>query len=260
MGRPRRVTLVAAIAALPVFGCYGHTRWDGPAPVPSVAGNEMIQIPEGRFTRGDLNGEPAEYPEHQVDMHSFLIDRYEVSNRSYRLCVRAGACDVTPYLEHPELGQPDHPVVGVSWDDARRFCQWVGRRLPTEAEWEYAARGSDGRRFPWNGPFDPRRANTDRNEDAYATTAPIGELGAGDSPFGVRNMAGNAAEWVQDFFDPVYYRRTFDKPDPRGPRRGHERVVRGGSYRDSPYLVRVAARRAQIPTDIDNTVGVRCAR
>ena len=248
------VTMVMAMG-----GCYQHSRRPSALNIPPEAVTEMISIPEGRFTQGDLNGEPAEYPERKVVVSGFSIDRYEVSNAVYRLCVAAGVCDPTPYLEHPTLGRDTYPVVGLSWEDAHRICRWLGRRLPTEAEWEYAARGGDERRFPWDGPFDPNKANTDRT-DAFPATAPVDEIVAGDSPFGVRNMAGNAAEWVNDFFDPMYYQMSDVDMDPPGPPRGRERVVRGGSYRDSPYLVRVAARRAQAPTDIDNTVGVRCAR
>ena len=254
----RRIWMTGLV--LSVVGCYGHARFDPGALVPKAAATEMVRIPGGKFTRGDLNGEPAEYPERKIVVSAFLIDRFEVTNQSYRLCIKAGVCDPTPYLDDPVLGRPGHPVVGVSWNDARRFCKWIGRRLPTEAEWEYAAKGTDDRRFPWTGPFDPAKANTDRPGDPFQSTAPVAELVAGDSPFGVRNMSGNAAEWVNDFFDPLYYSASKTEADPPGPPGGRERVVRGGSYRDSPYLVRVSARRAQRPTDVDNTVGIRCAR
>ena len=261
-----RSTLRAPSALAGIFmiaggGCYAHRAGRtsaAPAEDASIA-TAMIRIPAGRFTRGDLNGEPSEYPERTLQMAAFSIDRVEVSNRQYLRCVEAGSCSPTPYLEDPELGVPDRPVVGVSYFDAEKYCRWVGRRLPTEAEWEYAAKGTDHRRFPWVGPFDPAKANT-QQPDPYPATAPVEALQTGDSPFGVRNMAGNAAEWVSDYFDPLYYRRSDSDRDPQGPGQGRARVVRGGSYRDSPYLVRVAARRGQNPTDIDNTVGLRCAQ
>lgn len=258
-GAAFRVAQVVLFAGLGV-SCYGHSRANRAAPDIEPEGAEMVAIPGGQFTRGDLNGEPSEYPERTVTVSGFEIDRFEVSNATYQLCVAAKACDPTPYLDDPALGAADHPVVGASWYDARRFCAWLGRRLPTEAEWEYAAKGTDHRRFPWKGPFEPANANTARLGDPFDTTAPVTAMPAGDSPFGVRNMAGNAAEWVADYFDPTYYRTGLDQPDPKGPATGRDRVVRGGSYRDSSYLVRVAARRAQSPTDVDNTVGIRCAR
>ncbi|MEL7370066.1 MAG: SUMF1/EgtB/PvdO family nonheme iron enzyme [Myxococcota bacterium] len=247
------------IATLAGAGCYHHGPHGGERIDPVNAVSEMVDIPGGIFTRGDLNGEPSEYPERQVTISAFRIDRYEVSNAAYRICVQEGRCDATPYLSDETLGGESHPAVGLSWFDAFRYCAWMGRRLPTEAEWEYAAKGTDNRRFPWSGPFDPALANTARR-DAFASTAPVLALIEGESPFGVRNMAGNAAEWVADFFDPLYYRKSEGSTDPEGPKQGRERVIRGGSYRDSPYLVRVAARRAQSPTEVDNTIGVRCAQ
>ena len=241
-------------------GCYGHSQRERKPPTVAPSGTEMIEVPAGQFTRGDLNGEPSEYPERAIEISGFAIDRFEVSNETYRLCISARACDPTPYLDDPALGAPNLPVVGASWFDAYRFCRWLGRRLPTEAEWEYAAKGTDHRRFPWKGPFDSANANTNRSDDPFDRTAPVDSFVSGESPFGVRNMAGNVAEWVADYFDPMYYRGKGEPADPKGPEKGRERVVRGGSYRDSPYLVRVASRRAQIPTEIDNTVGIRCAR
>ncbi|MEM7678063.1 MAG: SUMF1/EgtB/PvdO family nonheme iron enzyme [Myxococcota bacterium] len=240
-------------------GCYHHRPVGGHKLGPPAARSEMVTIPSGVFTRGDLNGEPSEYPERKIAVSAFRIDRYEASNADYRICVQQGACDATPYLDDKILGEDALPAVGLSWFDASRYCAWLGRRLPTEAEWEYAAKGTDDRRFPWSGPFDASRANTGRS-DPYRSTAPVVALVDGESPFGVRNMAGNAAEWVGDYFDPLYYRKPEDATDPAGPEQGRERVVRGGSYRDAPYSVRVAARRAQSPTEVDNTVGVRCAQ
>ena len=253
-------TLAGAVAMAVGLGggCYRH-RTEPIDRAPRAVQLDFVDIPPGRFIRGDINGEPSEYPERTVTVRGFRLARFEVSNRAYRVCVEAQACDVTPYLDDPMLGRPDYPVVGVSWEDASRFCAWAGGRLATEAEWEYAAKGPGQRRYPWDGPFDPQRANTSQPDDPYPQTAPTEDMAAGDSTFGIRNMAGNAAEWVNDYFDPMYYRASQSAADPSGPTSGRERVVRGGSYRDSPYLVRVAARRPQEPTDVDNTVGIRCA-
>ncbi|MEM1023234.1 MAG: SUMF1/EgtB/PvdO family nonheme iron enzyme [Myxococcota bacterium] len=234
-----------------VVGCHRYARPDAPAPTSELP--PMVRIPSGRFVMGDRNGEPEEYPEHELRMDAFAIDRFEVSRRSYRSCVQAKACDSAR-----DDGALDAPVVGISWFDAQAYCEWIGRRLPTEAEWEYAAKGSDLRKWPWAGVFDATKANT-RDGDDYEGAAPIDAFEAGASPFGVRNLAGNVAEWVADYFDPVIYRTRDSILHPQGPEKGRERVVRGGSFRDGAHLVRVASRQPRIPTEVDDTVGFRCA-
>jgi sulfatase modifying factor 1 len=249
---------VLAAAASTLTACYGHVPAGGRPASPPPAEGELVSIPAGAFTRGDRNGEPDEYPERLLELPAFRLDRAEASNADYRACVEAGVCDPTPYLDDPELGLAEHPVVGVTFEDATRYCAWRRKRLPTEAEWEYAARGTDLRKWPWKGLFDPARANTSE-ADAFAGTAPVQSLPEGASVFGVLNVAGNAAEWVADYFDPTYYRTSTETRAPKGPERGRERVVRGGSYRDPSHLVRVSARRAKLPTEVDSTIGVRCA-
>jgi formylglycine-generating enzyme required for sulfatase activity len=220
----------------------------------------MVSVPGGAFTMGDRNGEPDEYPERQISITSFSMDRTEVTNAAYRLCVRAKACDTTTYLDDPDLGQDEHPVVGVTWDDARNFCKWVGKRLPTEAEWEYAAKGSDLRKWPWHGAFKGGSVNSNGPDDEHDKTAPVTAYKDGESPHGALNMAGNAAEWVSDYYDPTFYRTSKVTNDPTGPDSGRERVVRGGSYLSSAHQTRVSARQAKLPTETDNTIGFRCAR
>ncbi len=239
-------------------GCYAHNRPDAPSAPPSTVAGQMVSIASGTFTMGDRNGQPEEYPERPIVMKGFRIDLVEVTNLAYRACVEAKACDPAPYLDDPDLGKEDHPVVGVGWEDAESFCRWVGKRLPTEAEWEYAAKGNDLRKWTWPGAFDPNKANSNQ-QDAHPGTAPVNAYRDGASAFGVLQMAGNAAEWVADYFDPTYYGSSDEKADPKGPSRGRERVVRGGSYRDPPHLLRVAARRPKLPTEADNTIGFRCA-
>lgn len=256
--KPDHTVWVALLWA--ASGCYRHARWDEPAPPSNLASQPMVTIPATRFTMGDRNGEPDEYPEREVRLDTFSIDRMEVSNRAYRLCVQAKACDAAPYGDDPTLGAEEHPVVGVAWQDAARFCAWVLRRLPTEAEWELAARGNDDlRRWPWKGPFRPRFANTARQDDLHDQSAPVNTYPAGESPYGVLNMAGNAAEWTADYYDPTYYGTAPETLNPTGPKTGRERVVRGGSYRDPAHLTRVSARRGMLPTESDSTVGFRCA-
>jgi formylglycine-generating enzyme required for sulfatase activity len=220
----------------------------------------MVSVPSGAFTMGDRNGEPDEYPERQITISAFSIDRTEVTNAAYKLCVRAKACDAIVYLDDSELGLDDYPVVGATWDDARNFCKWVGKRLPTEAEWEYAAKGSDLRKWPWKGAFKGAAANSNGQEDEHEKTAPVTAFQEGESPHGALNMAGNAAEWVADYYDPTFYRTSKQEADPKGPENGRERVVRGGSYLSTSHQLRVSARQAKLPTETDNTVGFRCAK
>jgi formylglycine-generating enzyme required for sulfatase activity len=258
--RRESISSLIAIAAFLGQGCYRHARPDAPAsPSSSVAG-EMVSVPPGTFTMGDQNGEPDEYPERQITIRGFKIDRMEVSNRAFRACVEARGCDRNRYVDDENLGRDELPAVGVSWLEAEKFCKWVGKRLPTEAEWEYAARGLDFRKWPWKGAFLVHRANTVEEGDKYDLTAPVDSFPDGASPFGALNMAGNAAEWVSDYYDPTWHRKPeATTSDPTGPPSGRERVVRGGSYRDPQHSVRVSSRRAQLPTEVDSTIGFRCA-
>ena len=251
--------MIVGLTVVAGAGCYQHATRDAPARAPADVRSETVTIPPGTFTRGDMNGEPDEYPERKITMAAFKLERTEVTNRSYQACVDARACDPAPYLDDERLGLPEHPVVGVSWEDAVRYCRWIGRRLPTEAEWEYAARGDDLRKWPWYGAFESKLANTSVEDDFHSATAPADSYTEGASPFGVVNMAGNAAEWVADYYDPTYYRTDGEDRNPPGPSRGRERVVRGGSYAHGPHDVRVSIRRAQLPTEVDSAIGFRCA-
>lgn len=253
-------SLMLSILWVSLSACYAHTRRDAPAKPPERADMEMVHIEGGVFMMGDINGEPQEYPERRVELASFAIDRMEVSQGAYAECVRAKACEPSAYPAEADTPAMREPVVGVSWNDAVAYCRWLGKRLPTEAEWEFAAKAAGNNKWPWTGPFKPEFANAVGKEDGYEGLAPVDSFEAGKSPFGVLNMAGNADEWVSDYFDPNLYREDKTAVNPKGPASGRERVVRGGSFRDPAYLTRAASRRAKLPTEVDNTVGFRCAK
>lgn len=228
---------------------------------PTTVGAPEALIPASEFLMGSKEGEMDEGPQRVVALPAFHMDRYEVTNAAYVICVDLGVCRATRYASDPVLGHPRHPVVGASWYDADRFCSWVGRRLPTEAEWERAIRGTDGRRYPWGEETGDlaSRANLRGEGDGFALTAPVDSLPDGQSVEGIFHGAGNAAEWVEDQYDPLVYRRMVQKLPP-DPQEGDTRVVRGGSYRDVVFSVRTAVREHRAPGSRWDNVGFRCAR
>ncbi|MFI5307653.1 MAG: formylglycine-generating enzyme family protein [Polyangiales bacterium] len=206
-----------------------------------------------------------EQPRHRVYIGAFRIDRTEVSQRDYRRCVEHGACPPARVSDlDARLGQLDQPVVGVTVAEASRYCAWAGGRLPTEAEWERAARADDSRRFPWGRYWNDRIANhgagADRPsvKDGYEFAAPVTALADGKSAFGVLNLAGNVWELTADRYAPDAYAKS-ERIDPRGPSAGDQQVIRGGSWRSPPYTLRVTQRAAIKRDDSRPDVGFRCA-
>lgn len=208
-------------------------------------------VPAGPFTMGSTVN-PAEGPVHVVNLHAFWIMETEVTNELYGRCVAAGTC-VAPHNSHwQDAALANHPVTHVDWNQAATYAEWVGGRLPTEAEWEKAARGTDERTFPWPG------EDTDSehlNFNAQATT-PVGSFGAGASPYGLLDMAGNVEEWVIDRYNPTYYAQS-PAENPTGPEEGMLRVVRGGSFTSNRGFVRTTARGHAVPASAFATVGFR---
>ena len=228
-------------------------------------GSVMVYVPAGEFTMGSSDGEvdyalqlcneyygdcerslfEDEQPQHKVYLDAFWIDKTEVTNVQYQRCVEARVCPAPTMCDwgeppYGDASKAEHPVVCVSWHDAKAYCEWAGKRLPTEAEWEKAARGTDGWIYPWGNAFDGGKLNScDVNcsydwkdasaNDDYAETAPAGSYPTGASPYGALNMAGNAWEWVADGYDPGYYNQSPYR-NPLGPDSGEERVLRGGSW------------------------------
>jgi formylglycine-generating enzyme required for sulfatase activity len=258
----------------------------------------MALVPDGEFLMGSPDGDRHAYsiekPQRRVKLGAFLIDKYEVPNalfRRFMTDVRAHGhrwCDPgePPRKKHepgelstwgPEWNGPGQPVVEVDWWEAAAYCSWAGKRLPTEAEWEKAARGPDGRRYPWGddhpGTF-PQGNFADisfllRNpdwtwvvaayDDGFPFTAPVGSFPRGASPYGAEDMAGNVWEWVRDWFAEDTYRQS-PPEDPQGPPSGKYRVLRGGSWNDSDWNLRSASRLKLLPGFRVNFVGFRCAQ
>jgi formylglycine-generating enzyme required for sulfatase activity len=251
-------------------------------------GAVMVYVPAGSFLMGselsdvesalELCGKQLddcsrdwiidEWPQHTVSLGSFWIDKTEVTNRQYEACVQAGKCEPSTLADDPIYNGSEYPVVGVDWTNARLYCQWVGGDLPTEAQWEKAARGTDGRTYPWGDDFDESKANfCDVNcshayaaksfDDGQARTAPVGSFPAGTSPYGALDMSGNVWEWVMDWHDSAYYHEV-QSDEPSGPATGTLRVARGGSYGSAQFNLRSADRHSLSPASESDDRGFRC--
>ena len=224
-------------------------------------GAPMVLVPAGEFLMGSDEGDDDEQPVHRVYLDSFYLDTFEVTNGRFAKFVAAIGSE-PPWgfadRETPVL-YADHPVRWVNWMEATGYCLWAGKRLPTEAEWEKAARGTDGRLYPWgNGPPTPLQAVFGLKEGAE-TVAPIGDRDKGISPYGIHDLAGNLYEWVADWYDDAFY-TTQPAVNPRGPAAGTAKGQRGGSYINSPYRLRTTFRTKGDPTEHDPHVGFRCAQ
>lgn len=221
----------------------------------------MVLIPAGEFLMGADDGLPDARPLHPVYLSSFWIDKYETTNAEYRRCVEAGVCQ--PPKDRQVFDDPQrvqHPVANLTWGQARAFCQWRGRHLPTEAEWEKAARGTDGRRYPW-GNGEEVINNLVKEQTVRSNGSPIGPIGnfpTAQSPYGVYDLVGNVWEWVKDWYAEDYYASAPPR-DPQGPLRGSFRVLRGGDWSQSPFELRGSYRGWDEMTYWGPTLGFRCA-
>jgi formylglycine-generating enzyme len=226
----------------------------------SAAKIDMVIIPKGRFLRGYNGGGFDEKPEGQIMLDAYWIDRHEVTYGSYLAFVSATGHrkPISRYVKHFEkLSGPTQPAVYVSWEDAQEYCRYRRARLPTEAEWEKAARGTQGLLWPWGNEDKKGWANTG-NQDAVEMTAPVESFVNDRSPFGIYDMDGNAMEWVADWYQEDSYKET--QPNPKGPADGLYKVIRGASWATTGHETRVTIRLKMIPDFRDTTIGFRCAK
>lgn len=274
---------VLAFAALPIMGIIRGTTLtpfeaaspdstDSSSPEPLDSSQvsreepvreEMISIPAGPFIRGTDHGGFDERPQRTLVLDAFSIDRYEVTNFQYQQFVDATG--------HRKSGPPsryaknmskmrgmNQPVVYVSWDDAETFCHWKGKRLPTEAEWEKAMRGTDGRLWPWGNVEQPNGANWARVQDGFEVAAPVGAFLPDTSPYGVMDGAGNVMEWVSDWYAETYFKEAPEQ-NPQSPEYGTFRALRGGGYATTGADIRITSRSKMVQDFRDETIGFRCA-
>ncbi|HKQ33989.1 MAG TPA: formylglycine-generating enzyme family protein [Nitrospiraceae bacterium] len=232
-------------------------------PATAAAPDDMVLVPAGEFTMGSSEGDPDEKPAHKVLIDAFYMDKYEVTVKQYAVFLQESGGDrPSEWKTMNKTANQNRPVMGVDWEEAARYCKWAGKRLPTEAEWEKAARGTDGRIYPWgNDPPTPLHANYGKKEwDNHEALVPVGKLENGKSPYGIYDMGGNVWEWVSDWYDNDYYKNS-PSQNPTGPSSGGFKVIRGGSWNTSARSLRSADRYFDPPSFRSQYVpGFRCAK
>jgi formylglycine-generating enzyme required for sulfatase activity len=249
----------AAIAGIACAGWYFY--WTHRQPSRETTGKDgapAVIVPAGSFTMGDEDS-----PLREIYLDAFYIDKYEITVSRYAkfLQTTGGVRPPDRWEEASQAGAMELPVIGVDWHDADAYCKWVGRRLPTEAEWEKAARGTDGRTYPWgNDAPTSLRANFGQSSDNpyKGGLAAVGRRDAGSSPYDAQDLAGNAAEWVADWFSESFMRG--DVRNPKGPENGNGKVIRGGGWYDSPARLKSSSRMHANPDHRGADVGFRCAK
>jgi formylglycine-generating enzyme required for sulfatase activity len=223
------------------------------------SGLEFLYVPPGEFQMGSPDEDEDARPVHPVRLTGFRMSRCEVTHAQYARFMKEAGHPAPAHWTNKRFSGDGHPVVGVTWEDAVEYCRWAGGRLPTEAEWEYAARGPAGRKFPWGSePIDATRAAY-HLDVGFAGTRPVGEFKAGASPFGLLDMAGNVFEWCADWYDPDYYARS-PRENPTGPPSGTQRVIRGGAWISLPDACHAAARGRYPPGSRSLLIGFRVVR
>jgi formylglycine-generating enzyme required for sulfatase activity len=222
----------------------------------------MVLVPAGEFIMGSSTGDPDERPVRRVYLDAYLMDKNQMTAGEY-----AKFLEATSHIAPPEWNimsramHKQRPVVNVDWADAAAYCKWAGKRQPTEAEWEKAARGTDGRTYPW-GDEPPTRFHGNMKKELWNNhmgLTPVGMFEDGKSPYGINDMAGNVWEWVSDWYAPDYY-QTGPLRNPTGPPTGDQKVVRGGSWGSGPEGLRSAERETHVPSFQGFGTGFRCAK
>ncbi len=256
----KRTALVTGATLLFVTITYGPTSAQmeqATNAMPIQDDVEMVAIPAGEFIMGsdDPEADDNEKPASKVTVGPFSIDKFEVTNARYTRCMEAGICTRPPNRGYDDSTRANLPVTIVSWQQAVAYCRWVGKRLPTEAEWEKAARGTDGRRYPWGNTFEAERANAGYS---VPSITPVGNYPKGASPYGVMDMAGNVWEWTSSLYTPYPYDPNDGREDLNA--RG-SRVERSGSWYHPVWHARTTRRTAigHVYRRI-NDLGFRCAK
>ena len=235
-----------------------------PPPAAEIVGKDgapMVLVPAGEFTMGSDKGDDDEQPVHKVFLDSFYIDKFEVTNGRFAKFVEAIQSEPPWGFKDKETSvlHADRPVRWVNWMDAVGYCLWAGKRLPTEAEWEKAARGTDARTYPWGNDAPTTAHAVFGLKEGADTVSPIGNRDKGKSPYDVHDMAGNLYEWTTDWYDEQFYNKN-PSINPKGPADGTAKVQRGGSYANGAYRLRSTFRTKGDPTEHDPNVGFRCAQ
>ncbi len=249
--------LTEATATIPPFS---------QAEISDSKGVAMVLVPKGNFSMGDNKGDADERPGHGIYLNAYYIDKFEVTNALYKDCVNAGVCKspiksdsltISSYYGNSQYD--DYPVVYVNWIMAKAYCEWRGARLPTEAQWEKAARGADARTYPWGNGLDCQKANYNNGHNGCVVgPSRTGSYESGISPYGAYDMAGNVWEWVADWYSETYYGTSLPS-NPSGPDSGQARVLRGGSWNRNEYDIRAANRLRYDPAYTNFDFGFRCA-
>jgi formylglycine-generating enzyme required for sulfatase activity len=265
-GLPKSTRLAIAGAAVVLVGVLAFAlrpKKDAPeskeatpvAAEPVPAG--MVPVAAGEFIMGYEEGDGHEKPARKVYLSAYAIDRTEVSVEDYWACLNAKACTLPAHSDWVQTDTPKHPIRNVNWDQAAAYCAFVGKRLPTEAEWEKAARGTDGRVYPWGNDFTPGLVGVSSEEGALEMPGDVGQYPGGQSPYGVFDMSGGVTEWVADWYGPYLLE---DMKDPKGPATGTERTLRGSNYQYDANTQRATIRGWAPPATTSLQFGFRCAK